>query len=74
MRTSLARDLHNSEKVDLEMLIDKVGIESVLMALSEICGEKADHIATTWQDATLAKRWATLEGAVGCIVPKAFGL
>ena len=69
-----ARDLNKTELEQLEALIDAVGIESVLMGVSEICGEKAEHIATNWQDTLLAKRWATLCGAVGVIVPKALGL
>ncbi|HEX6825434.1 MAG TPA: hypothetical protein VF077_03875 [Nitrospiraceae bacterium] len=58
----------------LEALIDRYGIAEVLMSVSELCGRKSEHIATNWQDAALAKRWATLEGAVGVIVPKAGGL
>jgi hypothetical protein len=58
----------------LEKLIDRHGIADTLIALSEICGAKAEHIATNWQDAHLAKRWATVEGAIGCIVIKAQGL
>lgn len=65
------RDLTGIETVDLEKLVDSCGLSSVLMALSEICGAKAEHIATNWQDAQLAKDWATLEGAIGCIVPRA---
>lgn len=68
------RDLTPDEAKALEALIDSAGINSVLMSLSEICGEKAEHIAHAWQDAHLAKRWATLCGAIGCIVPKAGGL
>jgi hypothetical protein len=70
----VATDLIKGECEALEVLIDKRGISSVLMALSEICGAKAVHIAENWQDTALAKRWATLEGAVGVIVPKAGGL
>jgi|KBSSwiStaDraftv2_1062776.scaffolds.fasta_scaffold07344_15 hypothetical protein len=66
--------LTEQELSDLEMLIDRRGAEDVLIAISEICGEKAEHIKVNWQDLTLALRWATLEGAVGCIVPKATGL
>lgn len=62
-------DLYN-----FEMLIDRRGIGNVLMQLSELCGLKAEHIANNWQDAPLAKRWATLEGALGVIVPDAMGL
>lgn len=67
-------DLDNDERIALENLIDRRGISSVLMTLSTICGAKAEHIAVNWQDTALAKRWATLEGAVGVIVPKAGGL
>jgi hypothetical protein len=42
--------------------------------LSVICGLKADHIATNWQDTILAKRWATLEGVLGVASTKATGL
>jgi hypothetical protein len=68
------RDLDKNERERIESYIDAAGIDAVLMAISEICGEKAVHIATNWQDAALAKRWATLEGAIGVIVPKAGGL
>jgi len=70
----MQRDLTPYELEQLESLIDSAGLNSVLMALSEICGAKAEHIATNWQDAHLAKRWATLCGAIGCIVPSAGGL
>lgn len=70
----MQRDLTPSESATIEALIDSAGINSVLMALSEICGAKSEHIAHAWQDAHLAKRWATLCGAIGCIVPTAGGL
>jgi hypothetical protein len=66
--------LTGQELAELEALIDRRGIEDVLIAVSEICDAKSEHIQTNWQDATLALRWATLCGAVGCIVPKATGL
>jgi hypothetical protein len=59
------RDLHQSELATLEALIDTAGIEAVIQGLSVICGLKADHITRAWQDTPLAKRWATLEGALG---------
>lgn len=67
-------NLDEQQLTDLEKLIDSRGIDQVLVAVSEICGHKAEHIAHAWQDAGLAKRWATLEGAIGVIVPKAEGL
>jgi hypothetical protein len=67
-------NLSEQQLTDLEALIDSRGIDQVLMAVSEICGHKAEHIATNWQDASLAKRWANLEGAVDVIVTQAGGL
>jgi hypothetical protein len=68
------RDLNQTELAELEVLIDAAGIEAVIQSLSEICGLKADHIAANWQDTALAKRWATLEGALGVASTKATGL
>ena len=62
--TRANRDLDQAELYSLEALIDVAGIEAVLQGLSEICGLKAEHIAQAWQDTPLAKRWATLEGAL----------
>ena len=62
------------EAYDLENLIDRRGIQMVLQQISEICGLKAEHIAHDWQDALLARRWATVEGAVGVASTKAGGL
>ena len=68
------RDLDQSELGELEALVDAAGIEAVLQGLSEICGLKAEHIAHNWQDVALAKRWATMEGALGVASTKATGL
>jgi hypothetical protein len=68
------RDLNQSELDTLEGLVDGAGIEAVLQGLSVICGLKAEHISHSWQDAPLAKRWATLEGALGVASTKATGL
>jgi hypothetical protein len=62
------------EDYDLERLIDRRGIEQVLQQISELCGAKAEHIAHNWQDTALAKRWATMEGALGVASTKATGL
>lgn len=62
------------EVYDLEGLIDRRGIQMVLQQISEIYEAKADHIAHNWQDTILAKRWATLEGALGVASTKATGL
>jgi hypothetical protein len=69
-----SRVLTQSELAALEALIDAAGMEAVIQGLSEICGLKAEHIAHNWQDTILAKRWATLEGALGVVSTKATGL
>jgi penicillin-binding protein 1C len=48
------RDLNQTEKLELETLIDQTSLQSVLMALSEICGEKAEHVETAWHAASIA--------------------
>src|SRR5262249_30049235 len=48
--------LTESELDNLEDLIDRRGIEDVLIAISEICDAKSEHIQVNWQDATLALR------------------
>jgi len=47
-------------KIDIESLegfIDLFGLKEVISKLSFICGEKAEHIATNWQDVKTAKVW-----------------
>jgi hypothetical protein len=51
------RDLNQSELDALEALIDAAGIEAVVQGLSEICGAKAEHIASNWQDTALGLRF-----------------
>jgi len=68
------RDLTLDETHALERILDKAGLQAVLEVLSEICGAKAEHVESNWQDKALARRWAMLEGAIGCLVPNAQGL
>lgn len=41
----------------LEQLIDTHGLDRVLTALEKVCGEKAEHLRTNWQDHAAAKEW-----------------
>lgn len=50
--------LKSTELADLEQMIDSHGLAAVLGGLAQICGEKADHVRSDWQDATLARLWA----------------
>jgi hypothetical protein len=70
----MSRDLTYDEQRQIEALIDAAGAAAVLVAVANICGEKAEHIASNWQDANLAKRWTKLGGKVDDIVLHAVGL
>jgi len=52
----------------LEALVDKHGLLHVLTGLECICGEKAEHVRTNWQDEPLAKLWDKASVRVGEIV------
>lgn len=41
----------------LERMIDAEGLPRVVAMLAIIAGEKAEHVATNWQDARTAKSW-----------------
>lgn len=57
-RKKSSRDPQNRNiKPELEEFVDRYGIARVTLALSAIALEKADHIATNWQDYRLAKEW-----------------
>lgn len=42
----------------LESIMDSIGLDGTLEALSDICGEKSEHVLSNWQDKPLAGRWA----------------
>jgi hypothetical protein len=42
---------------DLEAMIDAHGLTHVLVGLSLVCFEKAEHLRGIWQDKTTAKAW-----------------
>ena len=45
------------EKEALETLVDKHSVYDVLEALTDVMGEKAEHIRANWQDIPLALEW-----------------
>lgn len=59
---------------ELEACVDKHGLFAVLDALSGICGQKAEHVATNWQDTKLAKDWAQAEAALDAASNKVLDL
>jgi hypothetical protein len=64
--------LERDEIHGLQDLYRLHGIDQVLIALSELCGVEAAYYEQNSQYGELnAKRWRTLEGAIGCTVPHA---
>lgn len=47
----------STDMLALESMVDRAGVRNVLYALAHICGEKADHIRSNWQDVPLARHW-----------------
>ncbi len=43
--------------VDLEAMVDNVGMSNMLYALAHIAREKADHLRTNWCDRQTARTW-----------------
>ena len=68
----MPRDLDAGEIAQLDALISATGLDSVMMALSEICGLRGERIAK--YDATRAKAYFTLEGLIGSYSTQARGL
>jgi len=58
------RDLTQQERDTLESFIDQSNLGAVLEALSDIVGEKSEHIRSNWQDAGLAEVWARASGII----------
>ncbi len=54
----------------LEPLIDRSSLATVLEALSQVCWEKADHLRSNWQDRATAKCWHKAGQAIDRIIPK----
>ena len=51
---------HEETVGTLESIIDANGVAKTLRQIADICGLKADHIQSNWQDRLLASQW---EGA-----------
>ena len=47
----------DAAKRTLEAMIDTHSIGSLIDWLADVCGEKAEHVRSNWQDAALADAW-----------------
>ena len=54
---TLTQMKQNAMEESLERMIDQNGLQAVLVALANVCGDKAEHLASNWQDTTSAKVW-----------------
>jgi hypothetical protein len=52
-------DITLKDATDLELLVDRLGMDGVVNMLSTIANEKADHIRHNWQDDSAAERFET---------------
>ena len=59
-----------TDRAQLETLVDRYSLANVLEALVAVCGDKADHVRANWQDAGLAKDWATDARTIDRIIAK----
>ena len=50
--------------VELEGMVDKTNIATVLHALAYICQMKADHLESNWQDRETARVWTREAGKI----------
>lgn len=68
---STGNPLNSLEEEQLEGMIDKHGLQSVLESIAEICNGKGDHLRSNWQDEPAAKLWEkaarTVERAAGAV-------
>lgn len=58
--------------IELEELIDKHSLHSLLIALINVCDGKAAHLATNWQDHESAKAWKKVMVALDVAESKAY--
>ncbi|TPJ33693.1 hypothetical protein [Mesorhizobium sp. B2-8-3] len=56
----MTRSATPEETTQLEQLLDAIGMERLLTALSNICAEKQAHVEANWQDKALATAWGRM--------------
>lgn len=61
METKVHLQTHVAE---LETLIDRFGLASVLMQIASVCADKADHIGASYADDVLVRAWARASAAI----------
>lgn len=57
MATTTTRVTMEQALDQIEAIIDSTNVKAVLSMIGQICGEKASHIESNWQDVPLARQW-----------------
>jgi hypothetical protein len=52
------------KRIELEVLVDRLGLPELLLDLAEVAYEKASHLQTNWQDHEAARRWRIAAGRI----------
>jgi hypothetical protein len=53
----MTQPLTDTQKTELELMIDRAGLSGLLEAVANIAVEKARRIETNWGDFKLARSW-----------------
>lgn len=70
----MSQAMTQAEMDTLESMMDRRGARNVLRAIAQVCDDKAGHIATNWQDRTLARRWSGIAVSLESTADKAISL
>jgi hypothetical protein len=49
---------------ELERIIDRLGLYEALQAIADIAYDKAEHLASVWQDHAAARQWRIAAGRI----------
>lgn len=67
---NLSKDFSETDQYELEAMIDKYSLQSVLYALQRVALDKADHILESYNDKALYKAWLKSAGQVATVAAK----
>jgi hypothetical protein len=56
---------------ELEAIVDRIGLPTVLAALGELCYLKGEHIRTNWQDSRGATQWERMARPINAACDRA---
>jgi hypothetical protein len=66
----LYEEVKKADQLELELMVDRHGPVEVLWMLAQVCADKADHLATDWQDESSAKQWEKRMGKIESVASR----